>query len=121
MGLFRNREKEEKEEKEYLESLDIDSMQNEDFCLEIEEPFVIVGVGTVVTGYVTSGMCRSNEEAILQKANEEIETRIMNIDVHTKMRRANGVAYRGEHVGIHIRGIAKEQVSKGDKLIVKRV
>ena len=118
MGLFRNREK---EEKEYLESLDIDSMQNENFCLEIEEPFVILGVETVVTGYVTSGMCRNNEVAILQKANEEIETRIMNIDVHTKMRRANGVAYRGEHVGINIRGIAKEQVSKGDKLVIKRV
>lgn len=118
MGLFRNREK---EEKDYLESLDIDSMQNEDFCLEIEETFVIIGVGTVVTGYVTSGMCHIGEKAILQKENEEIETRILNIDVHTKKRRSNGVAYKGEHVGIHIRGIAKEQVSNGDKLVVKKV
>ncbi len=116
MGLFGNRDK---KEKEYLESLDINSMINEKFCLEIDDIFLIMGVGTVVTGNVTSGMCHTGDSAILQTPNGNIETTILQIDIHENKRKSNGVAYRGEHVGIQLRGVSKEQVTKGDKLFLK--
>ena len=116
MGLFGNRKK---KEKDYLGSLDINSMMNESFCLEVDDVFIIMGVGTVVTGNVISGMCNTGDSAILQTANGNIETTILQIDVHENKRRSNGVAYRGEHVGIQLREISKEQVTKGDKLFLK--
>ena len=41
------------------------------------------------------------------------------VDVHTKERKANGCGYKTEHVGLGLRGISKEQLEKGDKVIVK--
>ena len=41
------------------------------------------------------------------------------IDVHTKERRPNGSGYKTEHIGIGLRGIYKEQLDKGDKIMVK--
>ena len=34
-------------------------------------------------------------------------------------RKANGCGYKTEHVGLGLRGISKEQLEKGDKVIVK--
>ena len=48
-----------------------------------------------------------------------LETRITTVDVHTKERKANGCGYKTEHVGLGLRGISKEQLEKGDKIIVK--
>lgn len=36
-----------------------------------------------------------------------------------KERKANGCGYKTEHVGLGLRGISKEQLEKGDKVIVK--
>ena len=116
MGLFGNKNK---KEKEYLESLNIRSMMNEDFCLEVDNVFIIMGVGTVVTGDVISGICHTGDRAILQTPNGNIETRILQIDVHENKRKSKGIAYRSEHVGISLRGVLKEQVTKGDKLFLK--
>ena len=57
---------------------------------------------------------------MISKANGEIlETAITSIDVHTKERRPNGSGYKTEHIGIGLRGIYKEQLDKGDKIMVK--
>ena len=48
-----------------------------------------------------------------------METAITSIDVHTKERRPNGSGYKTEHNGIGLRGIYKEQLDKGDKIMVK--
>lgn len=44
---------------------------------------------------------------------------VTTVDVHTKERKANGCGYKTEHVGLGLRGISKEQLEKGDKVIVK--
>ena len=36
-----------------------------------------------------------------------------------KERKANGCGYKTEHVGLGLRGISKEQLEKGDKVLVK--
>lgn len=118
MGLFGKSKKE--REKEYMNSLDVSSCLKEDFELIIDEVFTIIGVGTVATGNVLTGMCREGETACIYKANGDVlETRITAIDAHTKERSSNGCAYKTEHVGIGLREISREQLEKGDKVIVK--
>ena len=118
MGLFGKSKKE--REKEYMDRLDVPSCLKEDFELIIDDAFTIMGVGTVATGNILTGMCREGENACIYKANGDIlETRITTVDVHTKERKANGCGYKTEHVGLGLRGISKEQLEKGDKVIVK--
>ena len=89
MGLFGKSKKE--REKEYMNKLDVPSCLKENFELIIDDAFTIMGVGTVATGNILIGMCREGENACIYK----------------------------EHVGLGLRGISKEQLEKGDKVIVK--
>ena len=117
MGLFGKSKKE--RETEYMSRLDVPSCLKEDFELIIDDIFTIMGVGTVATGNILTGMCREGENACIYKANGDIlETRITTVDVHTKERKANGCGYKTEHVGLGLRGISKEQLEKGDKVLV---
>ena len=89
MGLFGKSKKE--RETEYMSRLDVPSCLKEDFELIIDDIFTIMGVGTVATGNILTGMCREGENACIYKANGDIlETRITTVDVHTKERKANG-------------------------------
>lgn len=116
MGLFRPNKK----EKTYLASLDIHKLLEQDFQLTIDDIFTIVAVGTTVTGVVQSGMCRINEDAIVEKMNgEKLNTRITYVDFHGTQRKNNNCGYRTEHIGIGLYGIKKEQLQKGDKIIIK--
>lgn len=83
MGLFGKSKKE--RETEYMSRLDVPSCLKEDFELIIDDIFTIMGVGTVATGNILTGMCREGENACIYKANGDIlETRITTVDVHTK-------------------------------------
>ena len=118
MGLFGKSKKE--REKEYMSKLDVPSCLKENFELIIDDAFTIMGVGTVATGNILIGMCREGENACIYKANGDIlESRITTVDVHTKERKANGCGYKTEHVGLGLRGVSKEQLEKGDRVIVK--
>ena len=118
MGLFGKSKKE--REKEYMSKLDVPSCLKENFELIIDDVFTIMGVGTVATGNILIGMCREGENACIYKANGDIlESRITTVDVHTKERKANGCGYKTEHVGLGLRGVSKEQLEKGDRVIVK--
>ena len=118
MGLFGKSKKE--REKEYMNRLDVPLCLKEDFELIIDDAFTIMGIGTVATGNILIGMCREGENACIYKANGYIlESRITTVDVHTKERKANGCGYKTEHVGLGLRGISKEQLEKGDKVLVK--
>ena len=93
MGLFGKSKKE--REKEYMSRIDVPSCLKENFTLTVDEIFTIIGVGTVVTGNVETGICRTGDKAYINKANGEIlETAITSIDVHTKERRPNGSGYK---------------------------
>lgn len=118
MGLFGKSKKE--REKEYMNRLDVPSCLKEDFELIIDDVFTIMGIGTVATGNILTGMCREGENARIYKTNGDvIETIITAVDTHTKERKSNGCGYKTEHVGLGLRGIAKEELDKGDKVIVK--
>lgn len=118
MGLFKSKKK--KMEEEYYNKLNIPELLKEDFELEIDDVFTIVASGTVVTGQVKTGMCRLGDEAELYKADGTVLKGIIRgIDKSTKERKPNGAVYKTERVGLHIRGIEKEQVNQGDRLVVK--
>lgn len=59
------------------------------------------------------------EDVEIVTANGNINSTITGVDPHTKDRKSNGCGYQSEHLGIGLRGISKEQVNKGDTLIVK--
>ena len=67
MGLFGKSKKE--REKEYMNRLDVPLCLKEDFELIIDDVFTIMGVGTVATGNISTGMCREGENACVYKAN----------------------------------------------------
>ena len=54
MGLFGKSKKE--RETEYMSRLDVPSCLKEDFELIIDDIFTIMGVGTVATGNILTGM-----------------------------------------------------------------
>ena len=54
MGLFGKSKKE--REKEYMSRIDVPSCLKENFTLTVDEIFTIIGVGTVVTGNVETGI-----------------------------------------------------------------
>ena len=70
MGLFGKSKKE--REKEYMSRIDVPSCLKENFTLTVDEIFTIIGVGTVVTGNVETGICRTGDKAYINKANGEI-------------------------------------------------
>lgn len=67
MGLFGKNKKE--REKEYMNRLDVPLCLKEDFELIIDDVFTIMGVGTVATGNISTGMCREGENACVYKTN----------------------------------------------------
>ena len=103
MGLFGKSKKE--REKEYMNRLDVPLCLKEDFELIIDDVFTIMGVGTVATGNISTGMCREGENACVYKTNGGVlETIITTIDIHTKERKSNGCGYKIEHVGLDLLG-----------------
>ena len=67
MGLFGKSKKE--REKEYMNRLDVPLCLKENFELIIDDVFTIMGVGTVATGNISTGMCREGENACVYKTN----------------------------------------------------
>lgn len=64
--------------------------------------------------------CVEKEKMRVYKTNGGVlETIITTIDIHTKERKSNGCGYKTEHVGLGLRGVSKEQLEKGDRVIVK--
>ena len=83
MGIFGKSKKE--REKEYMNKLDVKSCLKENFELIIDDVFTIIGVGTVATGYILTGMCRVGEDVSIYVANGDVlKTTITTVDAHTK-------------------------------------
>ena len=81
MGLFGKSKKE--RETEYMSRLDVPSCLKEDFELIVDDAFTIMGVGTVATGNILTGMCREGENACIYKANgDELNQIGIKIDMY---------------------------------------
>ncbi len=83
------------------------------FMMAIEDVFSITGRGTVATGRIERGKVKLNEELEIVGLADTIKTTVTGIEMFRKLL-DEGQA--GDNVGILLRGIEKEQVSRGQVL-----
>jgi len=83
------------------------------FLMPIEDIFSIEGRGTVVTGRIERGKVKINEEVELVGLGETRKTIVTGIEMFNKSL-DEGLA--GDNAGILLRGLKKEEVSRGQVL-----
>ncbi|TDD58119.1 hypothetical protein E1263_20480 [Kribbella antibiotica] len=82
------------------------------FGMAIEDVFSITGRGTVVTGRVLSGSATVGDEVVVTRAGQVLlQTQIDGIEM---FRKTTTVANAGDNVGLLLRGLGKDQVTRGD-------
>ena len=84
-----------------------------DFIMPVEDVFSISGRGTVATGRVERGTVKMADEVEIVGLKETKKTTITGIEMFHKMMDA---AEAGDHIGALLRGIAKNEVEKGQVL-----
>jgi elongation factor Tu len=84
------------------------------FLLSIESSYNIAGRGCVVTGTVESGVIKANAEAeIIGLQRTPVKTAVISVETFKKTL-DEGEA--GDNVGVLLRGVKKEEVSRGQAL-----
>ena len=84
-----------------------------DFIMPVEDVFSISGRGTVATGRVERGTVKMADEVEIVGLKETKKTTITGIEMFHKMMDA---AETGDNIGALLRGIAKNEVEKGQVL-----
>lgn len=81
------------------------------FRLAIEDAVTITGRGTVVTGLVEEGKLERNEEVeIIGLIDETFKSIVTDIEI---FRKSADVAKAGDNVGLLLRGVSRDKVSRG--------
>jgi len=83
------------------------------FLMSIEDVFTITGRGTVVTGRVERGMLKLNDEVEIVGIRETKKTVVTGIEM---FRKQLDFAEAGDNAGVLLRGIAREEVERGQVL-----
>ena len=83
------------------------------FLMSIEDVFTISGRGTVVTGRVERGQLKLNEEVEIVGLKETKKTVATGIEM---FRKSLDYAEAGDNAGVLLRGIAREDVERGQVL-----
>ena len=84
------------------------------FLMPVEDVFTITGRGTVATGRVERGTIKMNEKVeIVGLMNEPRETTVTGIEMFRKLL---DYAEAGDNIGTLLRGIAKNEVERGQVL-----
>lgn len=84
--------------------------------MEIDDVFLIRGRGTVVTGSV-KGLLRVGDEVVIERQGDaELPSAILQIEA---FRKTLDEAHDGDNVGLLLRGVAKEQVKRGN--VIRKV
>lgn len=101
-----------------VESVDMNT--EGDFLLTVQDVFTITGRGTVVTGQVERGFIKvGNSVKIKNSATGEIKTSVITgIEMFRKLL---DTANAGDHVGILLRGLKRDEISKGDILFLGEI
>jgi translation elongation factor EF-Tu-like GTPase len=82
------------------------------FGLAVEDVFSITGRGTIVTGRVLAGQVAVGDEVRITRAGQVVATtQVTGIEMFRKI---VDVARPGDNVGLLLRGVAKDQVIRGD-------
>jgi elongation factor Tu len=80
------------------------------FLMPVEDVFSITGRGTVATGRIERGMCKTGEELQLVGFNAEKKTVVTGVEMFRKLL-DEGQA--GENVGLLLRGTKRDDVERG--------
>ena len=83
------------------------------FLMSIEDVFTISGRGTVVTGRVERGVLKLNDEVEIVGLKETKKTVVTGIEM---FRKSLDFAQAGDNAGALLRGIAREDVERGQVL-----
>ena len=83
------------------------------FLMSIEDIFTIAGRGTVVTGRVERGMLKLNDEVEIVGLKDTKKTVVTGIEM---FRKQLDFAEAGDNAGVLLRGIAREDVERGQVL-----
>ena len=83
------------------------------FLMSIEDVFTITGRGTVVTGRVERGMLKLNDEVEIVGLKDTKKTVVTGIEM---FRKQLDFAEAGDNAGVLLRGIAREDVERGQVL-----
>ena len=86
---------------------------DKDFLMPIEDVFSISGRGTVVTGKIDRGTINVGEDVEIVGITDTQKTTVTGVEMFRK-EMDQGIA--GDNCGILVRGIAKEQVQRGQVL-----
>ncbi|SFV74662.1 Translation elongation factor Tu [hydrothermal vent metagenome] len=86
---------------------------DKDFLMPVEDVFSISGRGTVVTGRIERGVVRVGDEVEIVGIRETQKTTVTGVEMFRK-EMEQGEA--GDNCGILIRGIAKDEVERGQVL-----
>ncbi|MHB1118198.1 MAG: elongation factor Tu [Minisyncoccota bacterium] len=86
---------------------------NKPFLMPVEDVFSIEGRGTVVTGRIERGIIKVGEEVEIIGIKDTVKTTITGIEMFNKSLQ-EGMA--GDNAGLLIRGIKKEDVTRGQVL-----
>ena len=96
---------------EYIPSPERDT--DKPFLMSIEDVFTISGRGTVVTGRVERGVLKLNDEVEIVGLKETKKTVVTGIEM---FRKSLDFAQAGDNAGALLRGIAREDVERGQVL-----
>jgi elongation factor Tu len=86
---------------------------DQDFLMPVEDVFSISGRGTVVTGRIEKGTIKVGEEVEIVGIRETVKTTVTGVEMFKK-EMEQGEA--GDNCGILLRGIAKNEVERGQVL-----
>ena len=86
---------------------------NKPFLMSIEDVFTITGRGTVVTGRVERGQLKLNDEVEIVGIRDTQKTVVTGIEM---FRKQLDYAEAGDNAGVLLRGIAREDVERGQVL-----
>ena len=85
------------------------------FCFAVEDVFTITGRGTVVVGAVETGSVQTGDVLTLQRMDGTTRTvTVVGLELFRKM---VSVASAGDHVGMLLRNVKREEVAAGDMLV----
>ncbi len=87
----------------------------EAFLMPVEDVFSIAGRGTVVTGAISKGTIKLGEQIEIVGLKDTQTTTVTGIEM---FRKEMDFAEAGDNAGLLLRGIAKDQVERGQVLVV---
>ncbi|MCK5111544.1 MAG: elongation factor Tu, partial [Arcobacteraceae bacterium] len=87
----------------------------ESFLMPVEDVFSIAGRGTVVTGAISQGTIKLGDKIEIVGLKDTQETTVTGIEM---FRKEMDYAEAGDNAGLLLRGIAKDQVERGQVLVL---